>query len=104
VIRGRPVVRIRVDQSIDGSLGPVADFYVDAHTYRPARIVILSDRLVLSDRGRLPLACLSSLIPNACGAFRGWVYDFVEYRELPGTPANRKLADIRAMHPHAKVL
>jgi hypothetical protein len=39
-------------------------------------------------------------------SFRGsssWL-DFTTYRYLPPTKVNRKLADIRAQHPHAKIL
>jgi hypothetical protein len=32
------------------------------------------------------------------------VTDFAEYRYLPRTPANRKLADIRSMHPGVPIL
>jgi hypothetical protein len=32
------------------------------------------------------------------------IFDFVRYQYLAPTPENRKLANIRAEHPHAKVL
>jgi hypothetical protein len=39
--------------------------------------------------------------PGASCAAECYVQDFVTYEYLPGTPANRALADIRAQHPDA---
>jgi len=32
------------------------------------------------------------------------IYDFVEYRYLTPTAGNRKLTNIQAAHPHAKIV
>jgi hypothetical protein len=74
VLEGRPVERIRVD--CDRAAFPTCDpiyALVDPETFLPVRTV-------------------------AGGIF---VQDFLEYEYLPGTPANRALADIRAQHPDA---
>jgi hypothetical protein len=74
VLDGRPVERIRVDcdHARFPNCDPI-DAYVDPETYLPVRTV-------------------------AGGRF---VQDFVTYEYLPGTAANRALADIRAQHPDA---
>jgi hypothetical protein len=41
---------------------------------------------------------------NNPGPHAMWVYDFTDYRYLPRTAANRKLANIQAMHPNAKIV
>jgi hypothetical protein len=73
VLDGRPVERIRIDCD---EAAPTCDpiyAYVDPETFLPVRTV-------------------------AGGTF---VQDFLTYEYLPGTPANRALADIRAQHPDA---
>jgi hypothetical protein len=102
-IRGRKAVRIRLSARVYGPLIPIAQFFVDAHTYAPLRVGI-SAFLPLAERQRLPLTCVTFLFPYSCWAAPGWFYDFVEYRYLAPTTANRKLANIRAMHPLAKIV
>jgi hypothetical protein len=79
---------------------------VTARTYRPLRVVIDASAPV-PEHTSLPLTCVTQLFPYTCAvALPGntWVYDFDDYRYLPNTPANRRLADIRAMHPGAQVV
>ena len=74
VLAGRTVERIRIDcRPRDRRCQPYYT-YVDPKTFYPVRTVILDGR---------------------------FVHDFVTYEYLPGTPANRALADIRAQHPSA---
>jgi hypothetical protein len=101
-IRGQKVLRIRVTAHRFGHDVTDALYFVDPHTYRPVRIVFTPGYKPFL-RG-LPLIGL----PGACGSgatlLSPLVFDFVRYRYLPPTPENRKLANIRAEHPHAKIL
>jgi hypothetical protein len=107
MIRGRRVVRIRIAsrpylRTVTGAL-----FFVDARTYRPVRIE-LSAALPFRSRVGYPLTCLTFAMIYGCtsnpGSHAMWVYDFAEYRYLPRTAANRKLANIHAMHPGAEII
>jgi hypothetical protein len=148
-IRGRGVIRIQLRTWFNTMvppahvLQPIALYYVDAHTYRPVRLVIpppqgrvriLPDTDAANpvlDYGHYPgvLAEDSSLgFPIDPGAFLlgspGYssptllvlpaagaeaefprlhrVYDFEDYRLLAPTAANRRLTNVRAMHPRAE--
>jgi len=106
-IRGRRVVRIRIASRPYLRVVTSALFFVDARTYRPVRIE-LSAALPFRSRVGYPLTCLTFAMIYGCTSNPGphavWVYDFAEYRYLPRTAANRKLANIRAMHPNAEIL
>jgi hypothetical protein len=106
-IRGRRVVRIRVLGRPTLHTVTTALFFVDARTYRPVRIE-LNAGLPFRSRVGYPLTCLTFAMIYGCnnnpGPHAAWVYDFAEYRYLPRTAANRKLADIQAMHPNAKIV
>jgi hypothetical protein len=100
------VLRIRIAShppfhSVTGAL-----FYVDARTYRPVRIE-LNANLPFESRVGYPY-CLTFAMLYGCnnnpGPHAMWVYDFTDYRYLPRTAANRKLANIQAMHPNAKIV
>ena len=84
---GREVERIRhdCDQTKYPTCGSMY-IYVDPETYMPVRS--------LSGPGLRPG-------PGATCTAPCFVQDFVTYDYLPGTPANRALADIRAQHPDA---
>jgi hypothetical protein len=109
-VGGRPVLRIRVSSRDGGRLVPIALYFVDAHTYRPVRAAILpTPRL---DPNRLGFPLSSFAFPQG-GFFLDlsrvnrrypFVGDFVEYRYFAATAANRKLANIQAMHPHAPIV
>jgi hypothetical protein len=105
VIRGRKAIRIRVRARVHGQLEPVADYFVDAQTYRPLRVVITGGTSP-GDGPNLPgmpLTSLTMIERATLPPFGGrYVFDFDEYRHLPPTAANRKLTDVKAMHPHAK--
>jgi hypothetical protein len=78
VLDGRTVERIRVDPQF----GPAPTYYyVDPETYYPMRI---------EEIGVAP-----------SGVRFDSVVRYLAYEYLPGTPANRALADIRAQHPNA---
>jgi hypothetical protein len=87
VIDGRPVERVRID--CNGAqwegCGP-SYWYVDPETFLPVR--------TLSGPGLRPG-------PGATCTPECYVQDFLTYEYLPGTHANRALADIRAQHPDA---
>jgi hypothetical protein len=145
-IRGRDVIRIRVSAWFDTMtarlLEPIALYYVDAHTYRPVRVVIpppngpvvilagpsRADPLDVTPLGFLPEDTSASSrlgFPMDPSAFLlgspGYsfptlpvllgpgetvpnlhrTYDFEEYRLIAATAANRRLADVRAVHPGA---
>jgi hypothetical protein len=104
-IRGRDVIRIRVLSHRYGPPETVALYYVDAKTYRPARIVITQrGGYVFLIGFRLPTLGVIQ-VPSFTHFLEGQpTFEFDDYRYLPATPANRKLADLRAMHPHADVL
>jgi hypothetical protein len=75
VIDGRRFERIRIDCDRARSTRCESTYtYVDPKTFQPRRTV------------------------HGDGRF---VSDYVTYEHLPGTPANRALADIRAQHPNA---
>ena len=84
---GRSVERIRhdCDQTELMICGSIY-IYVDPETFMPVRS--------LSGPGLRPG-------PGATCTAPCFVQDFVTYDYLPGTPANRALADIRAQHPDA---
>ncbi len=104
-IRGREVVRIRLSSRHSGQLVPIAVYYADARTYQPVRIIMLKttrpDPYLLG----FPLGGIS-LSPDrpSIGLAHSLACDFAEYRYLESTPANHKLANIRAVHPHAKIV
>lgn len=107
-LRGGRVLRIELTATRSGE--PIAVYFVDAHTYRPVRIALLAAVPVDPVRLGFPLASLSFL-PSAIslgfapheGRY-GFVCDFSEYRYVTPEPANRKLANIRAAHPNAKIV
>ena len=86
VLEGRSVERIRVDCPARYALCDPSYWYVDPETLLPLR--------TLAGPGLLPGPGASCTAP--C-----FVQDFLTYEYLPGTPANRALADIRARHPDA---
>jgi hypothetical protein len=102
----RAVRRIRV-RAPDGAA--IAVYYVDARTYRPVRVAILRARL---DPNRLGFPLSSFTFPQGgvmldlsrVNRRYPFVGDFADYAHLPPTVANRKLTDVRAMHPHAKIV
>jgi hypothetical protein len=101
-IRGRKVLRIRVTSHPFGREVTHALYFADALTYRPVRIVFT--------RGYKPDTCGPPLLGLPAGGCSGGtlpsalIFDVVRYPYLPPSPENRKLADIRAQHPHAKIL
>jgi hypothetical protein len=107
-LAGRSVTRIRV--GLRDRRAPVADYFVDPRTYRPIRIALLNGESIDPRQIGLPVAPAAFLPGKVHFGFapgRGaysLLCDFTGYRYLPRTAANRKLADIRAMHPTAKVL
>jgi hypothetical protein len=107
-IRGREVLRIRVTSQAGGRRVPIAFYYVDAHTYRPARIVIPpGDHKPRESLHGLPLLFVLALpygLPDAAGNHFTLFYDFAKYRYLEPTTGNRKLTDIRAQHPGARIV
>jgi hypothetical protein len=102
MIRGQKVLRIRVTAHPFGREVTDALYFVDAHTYRPIQIVFT--RGYKPDLCGLPLinlpagGCSGTTLPSAL------IFDVVQYEHLAPTSENRKLADIRAQHPHAKIL
>jgi hypothetical protein len=87
VLDGRTVERIRID--CNDPKYPICGpryAYVDPETFLPVR--------TLAGPGLRPG-------PGASCTAECYVQDFVTYEYLPGTPANRALADIRAQHPDA---
>jgi hypothetical protein len=105
VIHGRKAIRIRVRARIYGQLEPVADYFVDAQTYRPIRVVI-TEGIAPGDGPTLPgmpLTSLTGIEQATVPSFGGnYVFDFIDYTHLASTAANQELTDIKAMHPHAK--
>ena len=84
---GQVVERIRID--CDDGTFPGCDpryWYVDPETFLPVR--------TLAGPGLRPGPGASCTAP--C-----FSQDFLAYEYLPGTPANRALADIRTQHPGA---
>jgi hypothetical protein len=84
---GRAVERIRID--CDQAQFPGCDpmyWYVDPETFLPVR-TLAGPGLRPGPGGTCTAPCFAQ--------------DFVTYEYLPGTPANRALADIRAQHPDA---
>jgi hypothetical protein len=105
-IRGRRVLRIRITSHPPFHTVTGALFFVDARTYQPVRIE-LNANLPFTSRVRYPYCLTFSMIygcNNNPGPHAMWVYDFTDYRYLPSTAANRKLADIQAIHPNAKIV
>ena len=85
---GQVVERIRIDCG-DDAITPGCEpryWYVDPETFLPVR--------TLAGPGLRPGPGASCTAPCFSG-------DFLAYEYLPGTPANRALADIRAQHPDA---
>jgi hypothetical protein len=85
---GQVVERVRIDCG-DDAISPGCEpryWYVDPETFLPVR--------TLSGPGLRPG-------PGATCRAECYVQDFLAYEYLPGTPANRALADIRAQHPDA---
>ena len=101
------VLRIVVGTEPGGHGETLARLFVDTQTYRPVRIAINTALNGLQSNfsrpAGLPLTCITPLLDFACVDAQSpadlWVYDFEEYRYLPATEANRKLANIRTMHP-----
>jgi hypothetical protein len=98
-IRGREVLRIRVTSHPFFGSSRTELYFVDAHTYRPVRFVIAAG---VRPFGRAPV--VDFFLRGVTGSPWPVIFDFAKYRYLAPTPANRKLADIRAQHPHAKIL
>ena len=86
VLDGRTVERIGIDCSHAMFPGCAIYAYVDPKTFLPRR--------TMSGPGLRPGPGASCTAP--C-----FIQDFVTYEYLPGTAANRALADIRAQHPNA---
>jgi hypothetical protein len=109
-LRGHEVLRIRVSSNPFGHPQPIALYFVDAHTYRPIRVALIATTRPDPYRVGFPLAALSFLPSAVSFGFshaRGqypFVCDFAQYRYLAPTAANRKLTNIRAAHPHAKIV
>ena len=85
---GQVVERVRIgcrDDAITPGCEP-RYWYVDPETFLPVR--------TMAGPGLRPGPGASCTAP--C-----FYQDFLEYEYLPGTPANRALADIRAQHPDA---
>jgi len=102
-VRGHDVVRIRVSARLYDRLEPIALDFVDAHTYRPVRIAITSN--VGRARLAFPLTSITFLPYGRYGPGRAEPrYDFEAYRHLPATAGNRKLTNVRAQHPHARIV
>jgi len=101
-IHGRKVIQIRLSWNAFGRLIPVADYFVDARTYRPFRIAIIPSSPE-SYRFGFPLSAAYSFLPSGL-RWPGSVYDFVEYRTIAPTAANQRLTDIRAQHPNTPVI
>ena len=105
-LRGHEVLRIRVSSTpLFGRPQTIALYFVDAHTYRPVRVALIATARPDPYRVGFPLASLSFL-PSAVsfGFSHAFVCDFAQYRYLAPTAANRNLTNIRAAHPHAKVV
>jgi len=101
-IRGRKAVHILVRAEVLGHLEPVGDYYVDARTYQPIRVVI-SHGEYRGQGANLPGMPLTSLtlteqatLPPIDGRY---AFDFNHYQQITPTAANEKLTDINAMHP-----
>jgi hypothetical protein len=86
-LNGATVERIRIDCPATAATpcGP-SYWYVDPKTFLPVRTV--------SGPGIRPG-------PGGSCTAECYVQDFETYEYLPGTPANRALANIRAQHPNA---
>jgi len=103
----RAVRRIRVS-SPDGV--PIALYYVDVRTYRPVRVAILPAPRLDPNRLGFPLSSFTFLqggvVLDLSRVTRRYpfVCDVAGYRHLPPTAANRKLTNIRAMHPDARIV
>jgi len=105
-LHGQQVVRIRVFAKHYGHLMAVGLYFVDGQTYQPVRVVIdLKKHFFNETVPGFPLLSLtriqSSVLPSVYGRY---VIDFNEYWHLAPTAANNKLANIRAMHPKAKIV
>jgi hypothetical protein len=109
-LRGREVLRIRVSSSPFGHPQPIADYFVDAHTYRPVRVALIAAERADPYRVGFPLASLSFLPSGVSFGFShsngryAFVCDFEQYTYLAPTAGNRPLTDIQAAHPHAKIV
>ena len=107
-IRGRKVLRIRVTSQLRGRRVPIALYYVDARTYEPVRITIPpGDFKPRASLHGLPLIFVTALpygLPDSAGNHFTLIYDFAKYQQLEPTANNRKLTNIRAQHPHARIL
>jgi hypothetical protein len=106
-IRGRKVLRIRVTAHRFGREVTDALYFVDGRTYRPVRIVFTPG--YKTDLRGVPLTKLALGLSYGGGVsgvnlLTPLIFDFARYEYLPATANNRKLADIRAQHPHAKLL
>jgi hypothetical protein len=147
-IGGHDVIRIQLSTWFTAPTGhrlePTALYYVDAHTYRPVRVVIpppygrvvlfdpphtadpiaLSFLAVYPDEGSafsfgLPMDPSAFLLGSPGYSFPTLpvipgntmvsrprphrVYDFEQYRLIAPTAANRRLTNVRAIHPRASV-
>jgi hypothetical protein len=103
-LQGREVIRIRVISHRYGKPETVAIYFVDAHTYRPVRIVITQNCCVFVLGFRLPTLSVIQE-PSFTQFLKGQpIFNFSEYRELRPTAANRRLANIRAQHPNAELV
>jgi hypothetical protein len=105
-VRGRDAIRIRVSHVLYGKLEPIGDYFVEQGTYRPIRVVVDATRPSAGEPlAGMPLISLTlvqgATLPQSGGRF---VFDFTKYGHLAPTTANRRLTDIRAAHPGAKVV
>jgi hypothetical protein len=103
-IRGRNVVRIRVTAHRYGRDVTDALYFVDAATDRPVRIVFPAATRDVRGLPMINLPFLADGTTSWGGNLSPIVIDFAQYLYLAPTTANRKLANIRAQHPHAKIL
>jgi hypothetical protein len=100
---GKPVITIDVPiHDVLGTPG-TATYIVDANTYRPIRMIIHHVRGLL-----LPLGLSLPLVPTfdtpgSPFAPIETVITFTAYTYLPATAHNLALANIRALHPTAKI-
>ena len=104
-LRGHEVIRIRLSSDYFGRPQPIAVYFVDAHTYRPVRVTLLAATRLDPSRIGFPLFSLSFQPGQiGIGLSRAFVCDFAQYGYLAPTAANRRLTNIRAMHPRVPIV
>ena len=97
-------MRIRVAAHRFGRDVTDAFYFVDAQTDSPVRIVFPAASRDVRGVPMINLAGLAYGTVSWGGNLAPVVFDFSQYRYLPSTAANRKLTNVRAQHPHAKIL